>query len=175
MHTFLDNFHQGGKYSAQLASHQEELRREENFPDQTCLNISSLQTGYLNIDSSVSGSSKHNDRAHSFQKKCSFCGLNNHSAEKISKGLYRKRRKLARLMFHRTGIRNVRLVNALDVDLNITWSQNVPIHQKIIKNGESKYVLIKKLIVHATTAKITMTIRYTHLWHEFLVMTNSKV
>ena len=27
MHTFLDNFHQGGKYSAQIASHQEELRR----------------------------------------------------------------------------------------------------------------------------------------------------
>ena len=30
MHTFLDNFHQSGKYSAQLASHQAELRREEN-------------------------------------------------------------------------------------------------------------------------------------------------
>ena len=29
MHTFLDNFHQGGKYSAQIASHQAELRREE--------------------------------------------------------------------------------------------------------------------------------------------------
>ena len=25
MHTFLDNFHQGGKYSAQIASHQAEL------------------------------------------------------------------------------------------------------------------------------------------------------
>ena len=31
MHTFLDNFHQGGKYSAQIDSHQEELRREENL------------------------------------------------------------------------------------------------------------------------------------------------
>ena len=28
MHTFLDNFQQSGKYSAQLASHQTELRRE---------------------------------------------------------------------------------------------------------------------------------------------------
>ena len=28
MHTFLDNFHQSGKYSAQLASHQAELRRD---------------------------------------------------------------------------------------------------------------------------------------------------
>ena len=31
MHTFLDNFHQGGKYSAQIASHQAELRREGNL------------------------------------------------------------------------------------------------------------------------------------------------
>ena len=42
MHTFLDNFHQGGKYSAQIASHQVELRREENFTDQKSLSISSL-------------------------------------------------------------------------------------------------------------------------------------
>ena len=55
MHTFLDNFHQDGKDSAQLASHQAELRREEKFTDQKCLNISSLQNDYLNIDSSVSG------------------------------------------------------------------------------------------------------------------------
>ena len=39
MHTFLDNFHQSGKYSAQLASHQAELRREEKFPEQKCLNV----------------------------------------------------------------------------------------------------------------------------------------
>ena len=31
MHTFLDNFHQSRKYSAQLASHQAELRREESI------------------------------------------------------------------------------------------------------------------------------------------------
>ena len=39
MHTFLDNFHQGGKYSAQMASHQAELRREEIFTDQKSLKI----------------------------------------------------------------------------------------------------------------------------------------
>ena len=39
MHKFLDNFHQGGKYSAQIASHQAELRREEKFTDQKSLNI----------------------------------------------------------------------------------------------------------------------------------------
>ena len=67
VHTFLDNFHQGGKYSAQIASHQVELRREEKFTDQKYLNISSLQTDYLNIDSSSSGSGRHNERAHSVQ------------------------------------------------------------------------------------------------------------
>ena len=34
MHTFLDNFQQGGKYSAQISSHQVESRREENYTDQ---------------------------------------------------------------------------------------------------------------------------------------------
>ena len=52
MHTFLNNFRQGGKYSAEIASHQAEFRREETFIDQTSLNISSLQTDYLNLDSS---------------------------------------------------------------------------------------------------------------------------
>ena len=39
MHTFLDNFHQGGKYSAQISSHQAEFKREEKFTDQKSLNI----------------------------------------------------------------------------------------------------------------------------------------
>ena len=65
MHTFLDHFQQSGKYSAELASHQAELRREEKFPDKKCLDISSLQTDYLNLDNSLSGSSRHNERAHS--------------------------------------------------------------------------------------------------------------
>ena len=39
MHTFLDNFHQGGKYSSQIASHLAELRREEKFTDQKSLSI----------------------------------------------------------------------------------------------------------------------------------------
>ena len=33
MHIFLDNFHQGGKYTAQIASCQAELRREGKFTD----------------------------------------------------------------------------------------------------------------------------------------------
>ena len=78
-------------------------------------------------------------------------------------------------MFHPIDIWNVRLGNALDVDLKITGSQNVPSHKNIMKNGEGKYVLMKKVIVHATTAKIMMTIRYTHLWHVCLEMTNVQV
>ena len=73
MHTFLYNFHQGGKYSAQIASHQAELRREEKFTDQTLLNISSLHTDYLNLDIISSCSSRHSERAHYVQAKCTFC------------------------------------------------------------------------------------------------------
>ena len=43
IHTFLDNFHQCWKYSAQIDSHQAELRRENKFTDQKSLNTSSLQ------------------------------------------------------------------------------------------------------------------------------------
>ena len=52
MHTFLYNFHQGGKYSSQIAIHKAELMREEKFTDQKYLSISSLQTDYLNLYSS---------------------------------------------------------------------------------------------------------------------------
>ena len=40
MHTFLDTFEEGGKYSAQIASYQAELRRKKNFTDKKSLNIS---------------------------------------------------------------------------------------------------------------------------------------
>ena len=39
MHTFLDSFHQGGKYYAQIASHQAQLSREEKFTDKKSFNI----------------------------------------------------------------------------------------------------------------------------------------
>ena len=57
------------------------------------MNISSLQTDYLNLDNSVSGSSRHNERAHSVQKKCTFCGLNNHSEEKCFKRIRQEKEK----------------------------------------------------------------------------------
>ena len=71
IHTFLDIFGEGGKYWAQIASHQAELRREEKFTDQKSLNISSLQNDYLNLDSS-SGFDRDSERAHDVQTKCTF-------------------------------------------------------------------------------------------------------
>ena len=40
------------------------------------------------------------------------------------------------------------------------------------ENGKSKYVLTKKAIMQATTAEITWTKIYMHLWHKCLAMTN---
>ena len=68
-------------------------------------------------------------------------------------------------MFHPIEKWNVCLRHALDADLKITLSQNV----------QSKYVLMKKLIVHATTEKIIVTARYMHIWNECLAITNVKI
>ena len=68
------------KHSVKIGSHQVELRKEGNFTDQKSLSIISLQPDYLNIDIS-SGSDINNERANLVQKKCSFCGDANHSAE----------------------------------------------------------------------------------------------
>ena len=89
----MDNFHQGRKYSAQIASHQAELRREEKFTNQKLLNISSLQTDYLILDSSSSGYSRQIERAHCVQGKCTFCGVNNHSEEKGFKRIRMEKEK----------------------------------------------------------------------------------
>ena len=92
MHIFLDNFHQGGTYTAQIASHQSELRTEEKFTDQQYLFITSLQTDYLNLDSS-SGSGRSNERENSVHTKCTFCGGANHPAEKWFKRIIKYKEK----------------------------------------------------------------------------------
>ena len=92
MHKFLDKFHQSGKYSSQISSHQAELRKEENFTEQNYLSISSLQNDYLNIYSS-SGCGKNSERENIFQTKCNFCGGVNHSAEKCFKRIRKGKEK----------------------------------------------------------------------------------
>ena len=57
------------------------------------MNISSLHNDYLNLDNSSSGSSRHSERAHSVQAKCTFCGGNNHSAEKCFKRIRKEKEK----------------------------------------------------------------------------------
>ena len=49
--------------------------------DQKSLNISSLQTDYLNPDSN-SGFGRNSERANAVHTKCTFCGGVNHSTEK---------------------------------------------------------------------------------------------
>ena len=84
MHTFLDNFHQGGKYSSQIASQQAELRIEETFTYQKCLSISSLQTDYLNLYSS-SCYVKNSEIANLVQKNSNFCGCANYLEDLFKK------------------------------------------------------------------------------------------
>ena len=43
MHTFLDDLHKGEKQSAQIVSHQEELRKEETFVDKKSFSIFALK------------------------------------------------------------------------------------------------------------------------------------
>ena len=93
MHIFLDKFHQGGKYSDQIASHQAGLRREENFTDQKYLSISYLQTDYLNLD--WSQVLVEIERKNLVQTKCTFCGGDNHSSKKCFKSI-RKKNKTSR-------------------------------------------------------------------------------
>ena len=69
MHTLLYNFHQGRRYSPQIASHQSELSREDFF-DQKSLSLSALQIDYLSLDNSV----RVIERANSDHSKLSHCG-----------------------------------------------------------------------------------------------------
>ena len=92
MHTSLNKFHQGGKYSALIASHQAELRKEEKFTDQKSLKISSLHIDCLNLDSR-SGSGRNCEIENTVHKKCTFCRGNNHSVEKYFRRIRQEKEK----------------------------------------------------------------------------------
>ena len=104
MHTFLDNFHQGGKYSAQIASHQVELRIKEKFTDQKSLSISSFLTDYLNFDSS-SGWGRNIERYNLVQTKCTFMEVPITMQKTFSIGPERKSKKLTRLVIWTTDVK----------------------------------------------------------------------
>ena len=105
MHTFLDSFHQGGKYSAQTASHQAELRREEKLTYQKYLSISSLNNDYLNLDS-ISGFGINGERAKLFIQSALFVEVLITLQKNISIVSDRKMKKLARLVIRTTDERN---------------------------------------------------------------------
>ena len=92
MHTFMDNFCQGGRYSSQIAIHKADLRREEKFTDQKSISTLALQTDYLNLYSS-SGFGRYNERANTVQTMCAFCGGFNHSVEKCFKIIRQEKEK----------------------------------------------------------------------------------
>ena len=56
------------------------------------MNISSLQTDYLNLDSS-SGFGRNSEIAHAVQTNFTFCGGTNHSAEKFFKRIRKEKEK----------------------------------------------------------------------------------
>ena len=68
------------------------MRREEKFIDQKSLNISSLQTDYLNMYSS-SGFGRDIERTNAVKTKCTFCGGVNHSAEQCFKRIRKEKEK----------------------------------------------------------------------------------
>ena len=164
MHTFLDNSEEDGKYSARVASHQVELRREETFTDQKSLNILSLQTDYLNLDSS-SGFYGYSDRAHDVQTDCIFCGGVNHSAEQCLKKVRKEKEKA----------RAVHVSSYRKMELTPRKCFRCGSEDQMIESVQSKYVLMKKVIIHVTTAKMIVTARYMYIWHECLAMTNGTI
>ena len=68
------------------------MRREEKFTDKKSLKISSLQTDYLNIDSS-SGFGRDSERAHAVQTECKFCRVVNHSKDFFFKRIRKEKEK----------------------------------------------------------------------------------
>ena len=81
----MDNFHQGGKHFAQIASHHSELRIEGKFTDQKYLSISPLQTDYLNLDSR-SGCGKNSEISILSRKSALFVEVPTIMKKNISKG-----------------------------------------------------------------------------------------
>ena len=75
MHIFLDNFRQGGKYTAKIESYQGYLKQRKNLlTNKKYLSITYLQNDYLNLDIN-SGSSRNNERENFAHTKCTFVAV----------------------------------------------------------------------------------------------------
>ena len=134
-----------------------------------------MQTDYLNLDNSNSGSSKHNEKPNSAQAKCTYCGLSNHSVEKRFKKIRKEKEKArsAGTSFNKNSDCPVQKCFRCGSEDHLIAKFPKPPKdsEKRRKSDKSKK---KKVIVRATTAMMTMTLRYTHLWHKCLMMTYAK-
>ena len=112
MHICLYKFHRGWKYTAQIESNQAELRREEKVTDQKNIYVSSLQTEYLNLDSS-SGYEKKREKKH-LQAKFIFCE-GSHLTENVLK-IIKTRRKRRRMVIQTDNELSAQLANISDAN-----------------------------------------------------------
>ena len=70
VNTFFTNYQQGVKYSAQIESHEAEMRRKGKVIEKKSLSISDLQIDYLNLENLV----RNNEREIVAQSRFSHCG-----------------------------------------------------------------------------------------------------
>ena len=90
MHTFMNRFHQGGKYSSQISSHQAELRRREKLLIKNVYLFHPYRmTIYILTEFQVVVKIA---RKNIVQKKCAVLGGANHYAEKYFKGSEREKK-----------------------------------------------------------------------------------
>ena len=169
MHTFLDDFHQDERYSAQITSHQSDLRREETFTGQKSLPNSALQTDYLNLDSR-SGFEINTERASTVQKKCTFCGGANHSEKKCFKRIRKEKEKS-----HAAGDSDNRRTERMPQKKFTCVSEDhliakFPKPQKDNKKRQKQVLFNEKGYRACDNGKNTK--RYMHLWHVCLVTKN---
>ena len=150
------------------------MRREENFTDQKPLNISSLKTDYLNLDSS-SGFGSNSERALTVQKKCTFCGGNNHSAEKCFKGIRNKKEKYCAVdvSSHRQMERTPRKCFRCGSEDHII--AKFPKPPKDNEKRQKQVRFNEKVNRAYDNGEKRITKRYMHLWHKCLAMTNVQV
>ena len=113
MHILLDNFCQGGEYTAKIANHQAELVREYKFTDRKYLCIKCLQIDYLSLDS-TSSSGRYNERENIVQKKCIFVKGDNCSEKFRGDGdSYKQQNKLTPCKYFRCGSVNHTIAKCL--------------------------------------------------------------
>ena len=173
MHILLDKCSRHNKYSAQIASHQAELRREKRVTDQKSLSISYLQTDYLNIDIS-SGSGKNSERENIVLAKFTLLEVLTILFKKIKR--IRKDKEKARvagdLYKRRTQRTTCKYFKCGYEDHLISKCPKPP---KDNEKRQKKSISVKGVIVHckenSRTVITIITKIYMHLCHVSLIMT----